>query len=190
MSIIIEGISIHEVMNRRIALKNLTLAAVGLIMLPGCEGGWSGKDVQTDGALLSSSQEELLGELTETIIPKTDTPGAKELAVPAFIQKILADCYEKDVQDSFKAGLDQVEKIAETRFDTKFAALSPPQREEVLVQLEQAPEEEQKDFYSLLKGLTIHGYMTSEYVMTNITKYEMVPGRYYGCVPVTSKTLS
>jgi hypothetical protein len=29
--------------------------------------------------------------------------------------------------------------------------------------------------------------MTSEYVMTNLTHYEMIPGRYHGCVPVAAK---
>lgn len=36
----------------------------------------------------------------------------------------------------------------------------------------------------MIKRMTVDGYMGSEYVMTNITKYEMAPNRYHGCVPV------
>lgn len=173
-------------MNRRIALKNIALATAGLMMLPGCDGGWTEKSVQTDAAFLSRKQEALLADIAETFIPATDTPGAKALKVDAFIQKMVVDCYEKEVQGTVKQGLAKVEDLAEAGYDKRFADLSAVEREEILQQLEQSPEEEQQSFYSLVKGLTIHGYMTSEYVMTNIIKYEMVPGRYLGCVPVTT----
>jgi hypothetical protein len=39
----------------------------------------------------------------------------------------------------------------------------------------------------MAKALTINGYMTSKYVMTNITKYELVPGRYNGFAPVKTQ---
>lgn len=173
-------------MNRRIALKNIALATAGLLLLPGCEGGWTGKDVQLGEGFLTLKQEELLAELVETFIPAIDTPGAKELQVHSFIQKLLADCYEKEVQERFKSGLEQVEALAETTYDKAFASLAVGEREAILQQLEQSEEPVQQEFYALLKDLTIHGYMTSQYVMTNIIKYEMVPGRYLGCVPVST----
>lgn len=159
-------------------------------MLPGCDTGWTGKSLLTGDAFLSTSQEELLAELAETFIPATDTPGAKALEVHSFIQKMVTDCYEKDVQDTLKNGLDKVESLSKERFDKSFNALATAEREEVLSQLEQSTEEEQQSFYSLVKGLTIHGYMTSEYVMKNLIKYEMVPGRYLGCVPVPTQPVS
>ena len=48
----------------------------------------------------------------------------------------------------------------------------------------------QKEFYGLVKGLTIRGYMTSEYVMTNLTHYQFIHGHYYYYVPVPAKTVS
>ena len=37
---------------------------------------------------------------------------------------------------------------------------------------------------STLKGLTIQGYVTTEYVMVNHLNYQMAPGFWNPCVPV------
>lgn len=174
-------------MNRRIALKNIALAAAGLMFLPGCDTtGWKEASVLTPKPFLSPGQEQLLAEIVESIIPATDTPGAKALKVHAYIQKMVLDCYETDVQAALVKGLDTVETLAEKSKGKSFVACSSTEQAELLRQLEQSDDPQQKDFYSLVKRLTIQGYMTSEYVMTNLTQYEMVPGRYNGCVPVSS----
>src|SRR5256885_7430817 len=40
---------------------------------------------------LNDHQNETVATIAELIIPKTDTPGAREAAVPAFIDVMLAD---------------------------------------------------------------------------------------------------
>jgi hypothetical protein len=60
------------------------------------------------------------------------------------------------------------------------------QKQALLLEIEKGEDKDLKDFYSLIKNLTIQGYTTSEYVQTTFLKYEMVPGHYYGCVPVKS----
>ncbi|HEX8356482.1 MAG TPA: gluconate 2-dehydrogenase subunit 3 family protein, partial [Segetibacter sp.] len=40
-------------------------------------------------------------------------------------------------------------------------------------------------FFALMKKLTVQGYMTSKYYLTNVRVYKLVPGKYYGCIPVT-----
>jgi len=172
-------------MQRRVALKNMA-AAVGLMSLPAWASGWSKTSVATASTVLKPGQEALLAEIVETIIPATDTPGAKELGIHQFVQKMVADCFEKKVQEGFSTGLTRVEEAAKKNGAASFAALDPAGRTELLKGLE-AGGGEGKDFYDLVKGLTIRGYLTSEYVMTNLTHYEMMPGRYHGCVPVAAK---
>ena len=46
-----------------------------------------------------------MARVAELIIPKTDTPGAIDAGVPAFIEVMLRDGYTKPVQDVFLAGL-------------------------------------------------------------------------------------
>lgn len=173
-------------MQRRVALKNMA-AAVGLMSLPAWASGWTKSTVAAGTpTALTSGQEALLAEIVETVIPTTDTPGAKELGVHQFVQKMVADCFEKKVQEGFANGLAQVEETAKKNGAPSFVALDPAGRIQLLQGLE-AGGGPGKEFYDLVKGLTIRGYLSSEYVMTNLTGYEMMPGRYHGCVPVAVK---
>ena len=140
--------------------------------------------------ILSSGQADQLAELVETIIPVTDTPGAKALNVHQFVQKMVADCYDKSAQENLQKGLDSLDGLAKKSFSKPFAEGDTAQRTALLTQLAKSTDTAQKDFYSLVKNLTIRGYMSSEYVMTNLTHYQFIPGHYYGCVPVLAKATS
>lgn len=43
-------------------------------------------------------------------------------------------------------------------------------------------------FFREAKGLVIQGYLGSQYFLTKIEVYELVPGRWHGCIPVTKKS--
>ena len=175
-------------MKRRVALKNLALAAGGLLALPSWANGWSEEKLPAGPGFLSPQLEALLAEVTETILPATDTPGAKDLKIPAFVQKMLADCYEPEVQKNVAKGLETVEQEAKKAAGKSFASCSAPQRESILIQLKVSAEPAISSFYKLVKDLTLQGYLTSEYYLTNHTNYKMIPGHFYGCVPVSAQT--
>lgn len=177
-------------MERREALRNMALSIWGLMLLPGCDMGRSKAPQEMSPLSLSPLQDEALTEAVDTLIPATDTPGAVDLNVHNFIQKILADCYEKDEQEEFIKGLSFLQRQSKEKYGVTFGACSREQRIHLLTDFEQSEEELSKNFFSLLKELTILGYTTSEYVLTNLTNYNMVPGHYYGCVPVSSKKSS
>lgn len=172
-------------MKRRVALKSMATAVGGLMVLPAWANGWSKASALPVQPYLSLQQDELLAEIVDTIIPATDIPGAKALNVHSFVQKMVADCYEKEVQENLVKGLSTVEHMAQQSFGQSYGACDTAQRVELLTQMELADKAEQKEFFALVKELTIKGYMTSEYVMVNHANYTMVPGHYYGCVPVT-----
>ncbi|MES2731541.1 MAG: gluconate 2-dehydrogenase subunit 3 family protein [Bacteroidota bacterium] len=174
-------------MERRVALRNIALVAGSLISFPSWANSWNKQAVESTHSYLSSSQDALLAELVETIIPATTTPGAKALGVHSFIQTMVADCFEKNDQHILTKGLETVEATAKQRFGKSFVACDTTQRTEILQSMEKSTEDDQKKFYSLVKDLTIRGYMSSEYVMTNISHFEFVPARFHGCVPVPTK---
>ena len=165
-------------------------AVGGLVSLPAWANGWTAETVRSTRKILSGSQTDLLATMVETIIPATDTPGAKALNVDQFVQKMVVDCYPKTAQDNLRKGLDSLDGLARTAYSKPFADGDAAQRTALLTQLVQSTDTAQKGFYSLVKGLTIRGYMSSEYVMTNLTHYQFIPGHYYGCVPVPQKTTS
>lgn len=168
---------------RRSALSKIALGITGMISMPAWADSWSPVSLK-HFRYLSQNDEEFLAEITDTIIPKTDTPGAKDLGVHHLIQKIIKDCYDKPAQDTISMGLVLTDAVAIGDYGDSFTKLSPAQRLAVLNKMSASEYPDQKNFLAMIKRLTIDGYMRSEYVMTNITKFEFAPNRYYGCVPV------
>lgn len=170
-------------MERRVALKSMAMAMGAMASLPAWASGWTSRSIG-NAELLAVGQAITLNAMVETIIPKTDTPGAGELGVGDFVQKMVNDCYDTKTQQSLTNGLRALDDSSQKAYGKIFAQASKSQQLELLQTLEKSTDSTDKAFFGLVKNLTIQGYMNSEYVMTNITHYEMVPARYHGCVPV------
>jgi hypothetical protein len=175
-------------MKRRYALKQIMLATGVVGLFPSCYrtlDSPAGKLVNID---ITRDEEKLLSEVVETIIPKTDTPGARELGVHSFLLKMINDCHEKEEQKRFVNGLRKLDGYSREKFGDAFAKCSPDKRQEILKSLSGDREQDTDlaDFYKMTRGRTIQGYANSEYVMSNLVVYEMVPGRYNGYFPVAT----
>lgn len=183
-------------MKRRGVIKHLAVATGAFLAAPAWANGWTNASLLPMSSSLSDEQADLLAEVVETIIPAgtmaTDikVPGARELGVHAFVQKMVTDCYEKKVQDNLKNGLDTVSAMSAESFGKPFSQGDATQRLAVLTRLSTSTDASQKEFIALVKSLTIQGYTTSEYVMTKFYNYQMAPGHYYGCVPVPAKAIT
>ena len=118
-------------MQRRAALKNLLIIAGGTVLLPSCVQQDKKASIPLDHLKLSADQEALLAEIADTIIPKTDTPGAKELGVHQFVLTMVDDCYEKDDQDNFMKGLNEINDLSKKEYDNSFIKCTPQQRQQL-----------------------------------------------------------
>ena len=174
-------------MQRRTVIKNFIYVAGGALLLPACLHEQQGATIPLKNIRMNADDEKLLGEVVGTIIPTTDTPGAKDLGVHQFVMIMIDDCYDKASQDHFVKGLKGLNAASKKQYSKSFTELPVPQREAFLTQLENSKDKEDENvaFYHLAKRLTVQGYLNSKYVMTNITKYELVPGRFHGSVPVS-----
>ncbi|MVN22363.1 gluconate 2-dehydrogenase subunit 3 family protein [Mucilaginibacter arboris] len=174
-------------MNRRSAIKNMTILASGVFLFPSCLKHEDGKvSIKLNKMHINAAQEKLVANVAETIIPQTDSPGAKALNVHQFVLKMMDDCHNKKDQDNFIKGLAQLEDFTKARYKHSFAECTPKQREDVLLSIEQNKQTEPAltAFYQMQKQLTVQGYGMSKYVMTTKLPYELVPGRYNGYFPV------
>jgi hypothetical protein len=146
----------------------------------------------TPEATLFGRQEiALLDEIAETILPETDTPGAKAAQVGAYMAVIVTDCYAPRDQQVFRDGLATVDRLARERYGREFLDATPAERLALAEELDR----EQKTytdnrqrgapphFFRLMKELTLSGYFTSELGMTRALRYVEAPGRYDPCVP-------
>lgn len=172
-------------MNRRELLHRLGMTVGGLVALPAWANAWH-KDQLSPSSWLSQQENTTLQAAVDTLIPATDTPGAKDLGVPAFVALMIRDIYESKDQTLFQTFLATVESQSQYVFGKSFATASEKQRLQILSNVEISDKPEDKRGFGLFKNLTIQGYLTSEYVMTNILPYEFIPSRYHGCVPVNA----
>ena len=92
------------------ALSASTIAGV----LAGCGDQKARGDasaVQTLQAL-TPAQEQLVAAVAEVILPATDTPGARDVGVSLFVDRMLADYYPADARAQFLAGLARIDARA------------------------------------------------------------------------------
>ncbi|HTI07087.1 MAG TPA: gluconate 2-dehydrogenase subunit 3 family protein [Puia sp.] len=188
------------IVNRRTALKSFLVISAGAAVLPSCLQDRSKSTVLLKNFQIDGEQEKLLAELAETIIPATTTPGAKDVSAHLFALKMLDDCYSKEDQQKFLKGLQQLDEAARTATGSTFVKSTPAQRESLISTLDNkitagktaGPSGSDLDFcYAVMKKQTILAYSSSAFFLTKVHVYELVPGRYHGCVPVNDiKTAS
>jgi hypothetical protein len=179
-------------MNRRDALERVALIMGGTIIggaafLQGC------KSTDTKGAAFSLTKEQIafLDEVAETIIPTTNTPGAKAAKVGEFMHTMVKDCYVAADQQIFVEGISKIDDAAKKKFSKGFMESDAAQRTELLNESNKelkAYNEAKKDkdpnhYFGLMKQLTLLGYFTSEIGATQALRYVAVPGKYEGCIP-------
>ena len=113
---------------------------------------------ESQTTFLSKAELDWLAALVDTIIPRTDTPGASDAGVPAFIDRRLSG--NAQLARIFREGMKELDAEAQSRFGASFAAVTPEQRVELLTPRQETP------FFRAMKALTIDGYYTSEAGLT------------------------
>jgi hypothetical protein len=172
--------------NRRTAIRQLTFASAGIVFLPACSGKHSKPDLVLNNFTVDDAGQRTLDALTATLIPTTETPGAREAGATLFILKMVDDCSSKRDQDSFFKGLKQLDEASRKMTGGPFIEAGGIQREMILTAVgnKQIPGDELRSFYSTARKLTILSYTSSQYFLTKVQVYELVPGRWHGCVHV------
>jgi len=196
-------------MQRRDALKLLfagavlpTLPAEALAVLRGAHPA-QGYTLRT----LNPHQNATVVVMTDLIIPETSTPGAKAGRVNEFIDLILTDWATEEERTKFLAGLADVDKQSNELFGKDFVDASPVQQTALLRSIDDAAMADrgamprmgnpvlvhdtqmQGAFWPVFKGMTLHGYYTSEIGFTQELKLEIIPGEQHGCAPVNPELM-
>lgn len=178
-------------MNRRKSLKQIAIAAGGVIILPQWMISCGISDTDTHSTSFSTAEQELLASIVDTIIPAGngiagEKIGALAFGTDKFLQKLIDDCFEKEVQDNIKTQLNALTASAKSAHSKSFADCSQAERQELLLKLSNAADKAQKDFFTVIKTETIRGFNTSQKVMQEYLGYKVAPGHYHGCVDVSA----
>jgi hypothetical protein len=191
-------------MERRELLKLIAVLTGGVVIgsevfLTGCTSG-----PKTEAGF-SAANISMLDEVGETIIPTTNTPGAKATKIGEFMRIIVTDCYTESEQEAFTKGLKQLEEASEKTYDRSFVSITPEERHKLLLTLEaeardfnkkrddddklkreQAKSDKKKfvgspsHYYTMMKQLTLWGYFSSEIGAKQALRYLPIPGKYDG----------
>ncbi len=180
-------------MNRRNALKTSFTLASATLFLGGATFTISSCTPDTSDAwkpaFFDNNQLKLIAEIVERIIPKTETPGAKDVFIDRFIDENIALNFSPDQRSAFLDKLNVFDHKALEKFNKSFVKISDENKDSVLSELfEEAenqssqPGQNDPHIVHVLRNMTTFGYFTSELIATEVLKYDPLPQDYFGCI--------
>ena len=182
-------------MNRRKAIVRISLAGAGLVAAVGGYQ-WYSIAKKPDLAYMEENKA-LLAALAETIIPATDSPGAKAAGVQDFIVAMVRHCTERKEQNTFITGLKDIQDHCKGKYGHAYAECTSGEQEAALAHFEEKGKPfggvagkvqgrlMGRSFFTMLKALTVEGYCTSQPGATQGLAYLYIPGSYKGCMVMT-----
>jgi gluconate 2-dehydrogenase gamma chain len=188
-------------MDRRELLYRASMLLGGVITASAASGILAGCTTAPDAigevktGFLTPAETAAVSALADQIIPRTDTPGALDVGVPAFIDRMLAGYYTDKERNVIRAGLASVDSDASTLRGKSFAQLTADEQVALMKQYDQAQYDYTRTnantqgapphYFRLIKELTIIGFCTSEAGATKLMRYEQTPGPFRGDVPTS-----
>jgi hypothetical protein len=142
----------------------------------------------------TNTDVDFLDEVADTILPRTDTPGARDAAVGPFIARYSAACYPPEHIALLKFGISDIDARMQALHSKRFPQASVAEKTSLLVNIDRQAKERTRQvdgksgdnsphYFTLMKQLTLFGFFTSEPGATRVARYRPVPGRYKGCIP-------
>jgi hypothetical protein len=187
-------------MNRKKAILSMFFVGGGVVAT---YSGWEWYEIsKTPDLRYLDVNKELIADLSEIIIPRTNTPGAKDAKVGETIISLLKNVSDRKTQNNFIEGLKAVENYSFMAFKNPFTALSATQQKDVVTHFFEKSKNFTgnlrkvknkilgKSFIEILKYYSSIAFCTSEPGATQALAYDYIPGKYIGCMPVSANQRS
>jgi len=178
-----DGRTTGAAIDRREAIRRAALLA-GVALSPALVTFVAGAQTAAKKTYLTPAQAAVSGAAAERILPRTDTPGAADVGVPAFLDRFYGEFMTDDERRLFVAGLDAIESAAKAAHGGSFASLASAQQDAVLRTVAASQQAQSPSSFGLLRSTTILGYFSSEQAAKSVLNYDPVPGSYDGCMPL------
>ncbi len=189
-------------MNRRKAIRNTGLLTGASVLIPSflsllqaCSD-----EPRLDWQPLFFNEEDarFIAALVDTILPRTDTPGALDVKVDMFLDKVFAKTYDEDAQQRVRSDIAQFNADCKQNFGDEFIALNKEDQAAVLKAAEAnsgkfngrvwgtaAGKQEPVGFYRSIKSMALWAYLSSQEIGENVLTYDPIPAVYQGCIPLS-----
>ena len=141
---------------------------------------------------LDPHQNATVTAVADRILPATDTPGATAARVNEFIDLLLTEWTPQEARARFLAGLADLDARARAAFGKAFVDGGEADQvrlltllEDEALRLKEQPGPHPEPFFRMIKWLTMYGYYTSEIGAQQELHFEIIPGRYVPCTPLS-----
>jgi hypothetical protein len=152
------------------------------------------------GVGLSAAQQSMLEAVTETLLPRTATPGATDARVVPFVDAMVRGWFPEDARQRYLLELARFDRRCRDQFGVDFVDASSEQRQQLLSAEEQDAvaaragknfnpnpgELSDACFFDVTKWLAVYGYFTSEAVLEGVLGHRNFYSRYDGDVTIPS----
>jgi hypothetical protein len=176
-------------MDRRSALKFIGVASAAAFILPSCVADPKKVSIALNNLKITGDEEDLLAEFAGTLIPASDSPGAKEVGAHQFALVMVDDCMNKEDQTKYLKGLRAFPDEVKSKTGMSFMKGSAEDKLSILKKLDSEKDslsDDVKMFFTSTRGLIIYGYTSSQHFLTKVKPYQLVPGpNYQGCAPLS-----
>lgn len=189
-------------MERREALKNVALwggtAIVGTSLLSLLQSCQQQPKLNWKPTFFNENQAEFISSLVDTLLPKTQTPGALDMKVDIFIDAVANQLFDEAGQKSMIDGIEKFDTNCREMFGKRFVELDSKEKAEILKAAEAnsgkfngqvwgtaVGTQQPVGFYRSVKSLAIWAYFSSKEIGTTFLNYDPIPGDYKGCIPLS-----
>lgn len=192
----------NKTMNRREALRRTAMVmgtALSASTIAGIMQGCKAEpEIAWTPTFFDEPQAKFVSLMSETIIPRTATPGAREVGVPKFIEDMVGTVGSEEQQREFISGLQACQAWCKEQAGDDFIYLDAEKQLELVQNLDASAkaqrfenadtsekDKQALDFFWTMKELTVTGFFTSEVGASQVLQYKAIPTEYHGCVPLS-----
>ena len=171
----------REVLKLSSALLGYTIVGgTAAAVLSGCKTDASAMPADLD--LFDKSTYDLIVDVTERIIPRTDTPGAKDANVVSYIHMRLKNFSTEEESAAMFNDLKLFDTRSEDKYNKPYNHLLEAEKDEIMKLMQAEASKKDDHIFNKLKRETMVGFFTSEEGATQVLRFDPIPGSYQGCI--------
>ena len=175
-------------MERRKALQAIVFFSVAGNVIISCKDKEEVYNhIKLKNITINKTNADVIDNISSLIFPSSGIPEFKNHTALPFILTMIDDCYTQEDQKIFSNGINNLNQLTQQELKKDFSQLSIEEKNTILINLNADKSENKSDvkkFYDIIKDKTLQYFTTTEYYMRNHNRYEMVPGRFLGCVKI------
>ncbi len=189
-------------MDRRKALQKTGLLVGAVVAMPSFLSLLQSCKTETrlewEPLFFDKDEALFVAAVVDRILPRTETPGALDVKVDMFLDKVFAKTYDAEAQQKIRSDIAQFNVDSKQQFGDIFFNLSDTDKGAMLQSAEAksgkfngsiwgtaAGKQEPVGFYRSLKSMAIWAYFTSEEIGEKVLSYDPIPQEYDGCKPLS-----